>query len=163
VDDEGKELPTGETGNLWVKGDSAAAFYWKKHDLSKQVMVGEWLVTGDKYCADEKGYFTYCGRADDMLRVSGQWVSPVEVENALIGFPGVLEAAVVGHEDHDGLVKPKAFVVLSDKSGRITEDALRNFLREKIPGYRCPRWIEFVDDLPKTPTGKIQRFKLRAT
>lgn len=162
VDDAGKEVATGEIGNLWMKGDSAAAFYWKKHERTKSVMVGEWLVTGDKYYVDELGCFTYCGRADDMLRVSGQWVSPVEVENALIGFPGVLEAAVVGHEDSDGLIKPKAFVVLSSNSAQVTEDALRSFLREKIPGFKCPRWIEFVQELPKTPTGKIQRFKLRA-
>jgi benzoate-CoA ligase family protein len=161
VDDNGNEMPTGEIGNLWVKGDSAAAFYWKKHDRSKQVMIGEWLVTGDKYYVDERGYFTYCGRADDMLRVSGQWVSPVEVENVLIGFPGVLEAAVVGQQDSDGLIKPKACIVLSPNASGVTEDALRSFLRERIPGFKCPRWFEFVPDLPKTPTGKIQRFKLR--
>jgi len=161
VDDEGRELPLGEIGNLWVKGDSAAAFYWKKHDRSKRVMVGEWLVTGDKYTVDEKGLFTYCGRADDMLRVSGQWVSPVEVENALVGHPGVLEAAVVGHQDTDSLIKPKAYIVLSGGASNVSEESLRNFLRGKLAGYKCPRWFEFVNELPKTPTGKIQRFKLR--
>ena len=145
-----------------MKGDSAAAFYWKKHDLSKRTMVGEWLVTGDKYCVDEGGNYNYCGRADDMLKVSGQWVSPVEVESVLVGCPGVLEAAVVACQDDDGLVKPKAFIVQAGHSGDVTEESLRNLVREKLPGYKCPRWIEFVQELPKTPTGKIQRFKLRA-
>ena len=161
VDEEGNSLPRGELGNLWVKGDSAAAFYWRKHDLSKRTMVGEWLVTGDKYYVDEEGYYFYGGRADDMLKVAGQWVSPAEVENALLGFPGVLEAAVVGFEDDDGLVKPKAFLVLSAPADGSTEETLRNFLREKLPGFKCPRWFAFVGELPKTPTGKIQRFKLR--
>jgi benzoate-CoA ligase family protein len=161
VDDQGLELPNGEIGNLWVKGDSAAAFYWKKQERSKRVMIGEWLVTGDKYYVDEKGVFTYCGRADDMIKVSGQWVSPVEVENALIACPSVLEAAVVGHQDTDGLVKPKAFVVLKSQAASGSGEELRNFLHDKIPGYKCPRWFEFVRELPKTPTGKIQRFKLR--
>ena len=161
VDDAGYPVPAGEIGNLWVKGDSAAAFYWRKHDRSKRTMIGEWLVTGDKYCVDEAGYFTYCGRADDMLKVSGQWVSPVEVENVLVACQGVLEAAVVGQQDDDGLVKPKAIIVRSSHSGEVTEESLRNFLRQKLPGYKCPRWIEFVNELPKTPTGKIQRFKLR--
>jgi benzoate-CoA ligase len=162
VDAAGNAVPADEIGNLWVKGDSAAAFYWRKHDRSKGAMLGDWLVTGDKYCVDEEGYYNYCGRADDMLKVSGQWVSPVEVENALAGHPAVLEAAVVAHEDDDGLIKPKAYVVLNDQSGDVTTESLISFLREKIPGYKCPRWVEFVNDLPKTPTGKIQRFKLRA-
>ncbi|OFW25671.1 MAG: 4-hydroxybenzoate--CoA ligase [Acidobacteria bacterium RIFCSPLOWO2_02_FULL_59_13] len=167
VDDAGNALPGGELGNLWVKGDSAAAFYWRKHDLSKRIMIGEWLVTGDKYYVDEQGYHYYCGRSDDMLKVAGQWVSPAEVENALLGFPGVLEAAVVGLEDSDGLVKPKAFLVMKDTPGASTpgtnkDEELRNFLREKLAGFKCPRWFEYVSELPKTPTGKIQRFKLRA-
>ncbi|MBI4464915.1 MAG: benzoate-CoA ligase family protein [Acidobacteria bacterium] len=162
VDDAGNALPLGELGNLWVKGDSASAFYWRRHDLSKRTMVGEWTVTGDKYYVDEEGYFYYCGRSDDMMKVAGQWVSPAEVENALLGFPGVLEAAVVGLQDEDGLVKPKAFLIMKDRSDSVTEEALRNFLREKLPGYKCPRWFEFLSELPKTPTGKIQRFKLRA-
>ena len=161
VDDAGNSVPVGEIGNLWVKGESAAAFYWRKHERSKSTMTGEWMVTGDKYCVDHEGYYTYCGRADDMLKVSGRWVSPVEVENTIAGFPGVVEAAVVGQKDQDGLVKPKAFVVLSNSSAGVTEESLGNFLREKLPVYQCPCWIEFVPDLPKTPTGKIQRFKLR--
>ena len=163
ADDDGHALPQGEIGNLWVKGDSAAAFYWRKQEATKRTMIGEWLVTGDKYVVDDQGYFTYCGRSDDMLKVSGQWVSPVEVENALLGFPGVLEAAVVGQEDSDGLVKVKAYLVMKDKAGEGTEDALRNFLREKkVAGFKIPHWFEFVSELPKTATGKIQRFKLRA-
>jgi benzoate-CoA ligase len=163
VDDSGKELPHGEIGNLWIKGDSAAAFYWRKHEQTKRTMVGEWLVTGDKYLIDPEGYFCYCGRADDMLRVSGQWVSPVEVENALVGFPGVVEAAVVGQEDKDGLTKPKAYLVMNKPPEAGAEEALRKFLREKLPGFKCPQWFEFVTELPKTATGKIQRFKLRSS
>ncbi|MCH8266957.1 MAG: benzoate-CoA ligase family protein [Acidobacteria bacterium] len=162
VDDDGTEAAQGEIGNLWVKGDSAAAFYWRKQELTKRTMLGEWLVTGDKYTVDENGYFCYCGRADDMLKVAGQWVSPAEVENALLGFPGVLEAAVIGLEDNDGLIKPKAFLVMNQQAEAGTEESLRKFLREKLRGYKCPRWFEFVQELPKTPTGKIQRFKLRA-
>ncbi|MCH7979443.1 MAG: AMP-binding protein, partial [Acidobacteria bacterium] len=162
VDDDGTEAAQGEIGNLWVKGDSAAAFYWRKQELTKRTMLGEWLVTGDKYTVDENGYFCYCGRADDMLKVAGQWVSPAEVENALLGFPGVLEAAVIGLEDNDGLIKPKAFLVMNPQAEAGTEESLRKFLREKLRGYKCPRWFEFVQELPKTPTGKIQRFKLRA-
>ena len=162
VDDTGKELPAGELGNLWIKGDSAAAFYWRKHELTKRTMIGEWLITGDKYYVDPEGYFCYCGRSDDMLKVAGQWVSPAEVENALLGFPGVIEAAVVGLEDKDGLVKPKAFLVMNKQADGTTEEALRHFLREKLAGFKVPRWFEFVSELPKTPTGKIQRFKLRA-
>ncbi len=162
VDDDDREVPQGEIGNLWVKGDSAAAFYWRKQELTKRTMIGEWLVTGDKYTVDEKGYFCYCGRADDMLKVAGQWVSPAEVENALLGFPGVLETAVIGLEDNDGLVKPKAFLVMNQQAEAGTEESLRKFLKGKLRGYKCPHWFEFVQELPKTPTGKIQRFKLRA-
>jgi benzoate-CoA ligase len=161
VDDAGNDLPAGEIGNLWVKGDGAAAFYWRKQEQTKRTMVGEWLITGDKYYVDPEGYFCYCGRSDDMLKCAGQWVSPAEVENALLGFPGVVEAAIVGLEDNDGLVKPKAFVVLNKPADGSTEEALRHFLKGKLPGFKTPRWYEFVGELPKTPTGKIQRFKLR--
>jgi len=155
-------MPPGEIGNLWIKGDSAAAFYWRRHERSKQTMVGEWLVTGDKYYIDPEGYFYYCGRADDMLRCSGQWVSPVEVENVLVSHSAILEAAVVGIEDGDGLVKPKAFVVLKADAHAPGEEDLRTYLRERLAGYKVPRWFAFVDGLPKTATGKIQRFKLRS-
>jgi benzoate-CoA ligase family protein len=161
-DDSGQELPAGEIGNLWVRGDSAAAFYWRKHERTKKTMVGEWMVTGDKYYVDPEGYFTYCGRADDMLRCSGQWVSPVEIENLLITHSAILEAAVIGAEDSDGLIKPKAFLVLKQDADPPKEEELRMFLKSKLAGYKIPRWCEFVEALPKTATGKIQRFKLRS-
>ncbi|MBI4591295.1 MAG: benzoate-CoA ligase family protein [Candidatus Rokubacteria bacterium] len=163
VDDEGKPVPRGEVGNLRVKGDSTMAYYWNKHEKTKASLFGEWIATGDKYYQDEDGFFWYCGRADDMLKVSGIWVSPVEVENTLVGHPAVLEAAVVGKEDTDKLVKPKAYVVLKDTytGSPELEAELKGFVKDKIAPYKYPRWIEFVGELPKTATGKIQRFKLR--
>jgi benzoate-CoA ligase len=164
VDDEGKPVPRGEVGNLRVKGDSIMAYYWGKHEKTKASLFGEWIATGDKYYQDEDGYFWYCGRSDDMLKVGGIWVSPVEVENTLVGHAAVLEAAVVGKEDTDKLVKPKAYVVLKDTytaSAEIEAD-LKAFVKDKIAPYKYPRWIEFVSELPKTATGKIQRFKLRS-
>lgn len=161
VGDDGCEVPAGQIGNLWMKGDSSAPFYWRKHNLTKRTMVGEWVFTGDKFYADRDGYYYFCGRADDMLKVSGYWVSPAEVENALLGFTGVLEAAVISQRDENGLMKPKAFVVMDDRAASGVEEELRNFLRAKLPGYKCPQWFAFVNELPKTPTGKIQRFKLR--
>lgn len=163
VDEEGMPVPDGEVGNLWVKGESCSPFYWNKHDETKQAMRGEWFVSGDKYYRDEEGHYWYCGRSDDMLKAGGIWVSPVEVENTLIEHPAVLEAGVVGQEDDDGLIKPKAFVVLAQ--GHEASDALpqelMDFVRGKIAAYKRPRWVEFVPSLPKTATGKIQRFKLR--
>ena len=163
VDDDGEELGRGETGNLWVAGDSCAAYYWNKHEKSKAAFKGDWYVTGDKYHVDADGYFTYEGRSDDMLKVSGQWVSPAEVEAALIEHPAVLECGVVGMKDKDELVKPKAFVLL--KNGRQPSEELaeelKSFVKGKITPYKYPRWIEFVPELPKTVTGKIQRYKLR--
>ena len=161
LDDNGTAQPPGEIGNLWIKGDSAAAFYWRKHQRSKQTMVGEWLVTGDKYYIDPEGYFVYCGRADDLLRCSGQWVSPIEVENAMVAHPAILESAVVGAEDTDGLTKPKAYIVLKQGVDSPSAEELRSFLRERLAGHKVPRWFEFVNELPKTATGKIQRFRLR--
>jgi benzoate-CoA ligase len=163
VDDDGRPVPKGEIGNLRVKGDSTMAFYWNKHDKTKDTLFGHWIQTGDKYYQDEDGYYWYAGRADDMLKVGGIWVSPVEVEGTLIKHPAVLEAAVVGHEDTDRLVKPRAFVVLKDAAageGALAEE-LKAFVKDKIAPYKYPRWIEFVSELPKTATGKIQRFKLR--
>ncbi len=163
VDEAGGELPPGEIGDLLVCGDSIAASYWNKHARTKQAFVGEWFRSGDKYYRDAEGYYWYCGRSDDMLKVGGQWVAPAEVEAALIQHPAVLEAAVVGRTDKDELVKPHAFVVL--KSGHAPSDAhaqeLQAFVRDKIAAYKYPRWIEFVEELPKTATGKIQRFRLR--
>ncbi len=163
VDDDGRPVPDGEIGNLWVKGDSSSPFYWNKHEQTKFAMRGEWFVSGDKYRRDEAGDYWYSGRSDDMLKAGGIWVSPVEVENTLIEHPAVLEAGVVGRDDDDGLVKPKAFVVLAEGhegSDALAED-LTDFVREKIAAYKRPRWYEFIDSLPKTATGKIQRFKLR--
>jgi benzoate-CoA ligase len=139
------------------------ASYWNKHEKTKSTLHGHWIETGDKYYQDQDGYFWYCGRGDDMLKVGGIWVSPVEVENTLVGHPAVLEAAVVGHEDEERLVKPKAFVVLKDghSPSPALEADLKAFVKDKIAPYKYPRWIEFVSDLPKTATGKIQRFKLR--
>jgi len=162
VDDDGRPVPRGEIGNLLIKGDSICAYYWNKHQATRRRILGEWIRTGDKYHVDEDGYFWYAGRDDDMLKVSGQWVSPSEVESAIVEHPRVLECAVVGCEDSDTLVKPKAFVVLKD--GPAGEDLARDiqeFVKGRIAPYKYPRWIEFVDELPKTATGKIQRFKLR--
>ncbi|HEY7677044.1 MAG TPA: benzoate-CoA ligase family protein [Candidatus Methylomirabilis sp.] len=163
TDDEGRELPAGEIGNLMLKGDSVAACYWNKHEQSKRTFQGEWLFTGDKYSKDADGYFWFAGRANDMLKVGGIWVSPAEVEAALIAHPAVLEAAVVGNPDEHGLIKPKAFVVLKpghDGGGGL-EAEMKAFVKERIAPYKYPRWITFVPELPKTATGKIQRFKLR--
>jgi len=163
VDDAERELPAGESGNLWVSGDSACAYYWNKHEKTKATIRGAWVVTGDKYHLDLDGSYIYDGRSDDMMKVSGQWVSPAEVEAALMEHPAVLECGVVGVKDQDELLKPKAFVLL--KTGHHGTDALgdelRAFVKGRITPYKYPRWIEFVDELPKTATGKIQRFKLR--
>jgi benzoate-CoA ligase family protein len=163
VDDAGQPVPAGEIGNLRVKGDSIMAYYWNQHEKTKDALLGHWIQTGDKYYKDDDGHFWYCGRADDMLKVGGIWVSPVEVENTLVAHPAVLETAVVGAEDTDRLVKPRAYVVLKDghaASAALTAE-LQAFVKERIAPYKYPRWIEFVSELPKTATGKIQRFKLR--
>jgi benzoate-CoA ligase family protein len=163
TDENGMEVPAGEIGDLLISGDSAAPFYWNKHEKSKHTMRGEWMFTGDKYHVDADGYFWYDGRSDDMLKVGGVWVSPIEVESALIEHPAVLESAVVGAKDEAGLVKTKAFVVLKQGysgSPQLTQE-LQDFVKSRIAPYKYPRTIEFVGDLPKTVTGKIQRYKLR--
>ena len=163
VDEEGRDAPANEVGDLLIKGDSICAFYWNKHEKTKETIQGEWIRTGDKYLRDEDGYFWYQGRSDDMLKVGGMWVSPVEVENALAEHPAVLESAVVGVADREGLTKPKAYIVLKDGhegSPDLSAD-LQNFVRDRIGVYKYPRWIEFVSELPKTATGKTQRYKLR--
>jgi len=163
LDDEGAPVAPGEIGNLWISGDSICAAYWNQHEKTKNTIEGHWIRTGDKYTQDADGYFWYAGRSDDMLKVGGLWVSPVEVESALISHPSVFECGVVGHEDHDALQKPMAFVVLrpglaaSPELGR----ELQQFVRERLAEYKRPRWVEFVAELPKTATGKIQRFRLR--
>jgi benzoate-CoA ligase len=163
VDEEGREVGTDEVGTLLVRGDSAAPFYWNKHRKTQQTMLGEWLNTGDKFRCDADGYFWFSGRADDMLKVGGIWVSPIEVENALAEHEAVLETAVVGAMDSDELVKPKAYVLLRQGHTASAQlaTALQEFVKHKIAHYKYPRWIEFVEELPKTATGKIQRFKLR--
>jgi benzoate-CoA ligase len=163
VDDEGREVPVGEVGNLMVKGDANAPYYWNKHEQTKRMMQGEWLKTGDTYYRDAQGYYWYCGRSDDMMKVGGLWVSPIEIENTLMEHPAVLESGVIGNTDGDGLIKPKAFVLLKSEFSASAElkVELQNHVKSKLAPYKYPRWIEFVDDLPKTVTGKIQRFRLR--
>ncbi|HEX6609204.1 MAG TPA: benzoate-CoA ligase family protein, partial [Hyphomicrobiaceae bacterium] len=163
VDDAGAAVPDGEVGELLVKGPSASDGYWNQREKSRRTFEGEWTRSGDKYTRDAEGYYTYQGRTDDMFKVSGIWVSPFEVESALITHEAVLEAAVVPQEDADGLLKPKAFVVL--KPGVVADANLAPALQEQVKTragpWKYPRWIEFADSLPKTATGKIQRFKLR--
>jgi benzoate-CoA ligase family protein len=165
VDDDGAIVTKpGEMGELQVRGPTSAMMYWNNREQSRSTFVGEWTRSGDKYVEDDDGYFVYCGRRDDMLKVSGIYVSPFEVEGVLQSHPDVLEAAVVGWPDTDRLIKPKAFVVL--KSQGSADDALarrlQDYCKEKLAAYKYPRWLEFRSDLPKTATGKIQRFKLRA-
>ena len=163
LDDQRERVAPGEIGHLWISGDSTCAGYWNQHEKTKSTIEGEWLRTGDKYSQDAAGYFWYAGRADDMLKVGGLWVSPVEVENALIEHPAVLECGVVGREDRDALVKPAAYVVLRAGVEGTPDLAteLQQCVREKLAEYKRPRWVEFLPELPKTSTGKIQRFKLR--
>ena len=163
LDENGSPTPLGEIGNLWIKGDSVCAFYWNQHAKTKNTIEGHWLRTGDKYTQDADGFYWYAGRSDDMLKVGGLWVSPVEVENALVAHGSVLECGVVGREDRDGLVKPMAFVVLRDGTPSSPELAkeLQQFVRERLAEYKRPRWVEFLPELPKTATGKTQRFRLR--
>jgi 4-hydroxybenzoate-CoA ligase len=162
VDEAGNDVEAGGLGELLVRGASAADGYWNQRDKSRATFEGEWTRTGDKYELTADGRYVYCGRTDDMFKVSGIWVSPFEVEQALIAHPRVLEAAVVAARDADGLEKPKAFIVLKEAGApEGLEDALRKFVKERVGMWKYPRWIEFVSDLPKTATGKIQRFKLR--
>jgi benzoate-CoA ligase family protein len=163
VDDDDQPVPQGEIGNLLVKGDSTCALYWNKHEKTKDTIEGHWIRTGDKYSEDADGFYWYAGRGDDMLKVGGIWVSPIEVENALIEHAAVLEAGVVGREDHDRLVKPLAYVVCAAGHTPSPELAreLQDFVRSRLAEYKRPRWVEFVAELPKTGTGKTQRFKLR--
>jgi benzoate-CoA ligase family protein len=164
VDDAGNAVPRGEIGNLWVKSPTAALSYLHQYDKSRLAFRGEWVFTGDKYSIDEDGYYWHAGRSDDMLKVGGIWVSPTEVESTLMHHASVLECAVVGAPDQSDLIKPKAFVTLQPSHSASDElaQALIAYCREQMADYKRPRWIEFVDELPKTATGKIQRFKLRA-
>jgi benzoate-CoA ligase len=163
LDQDGKPAPVNKPGDLYLKGDSIAHCYWNMHEKNKEKIVGEWLNTGDKYYQDEEGYLWYFGRSDDMLKVGGIWVSPIEVEYTLLEHDDVLEVAVIGVEDENGLVKPKAYVVLkqSVSPSKELEEKLKEHVKSRLAHYKYPRYIEFVDEIPKTATGKIQRFKLR--
>jgi benzoate-CoA ligase len=156
----GGPVPDGEPGDLYIHGPSAAMMYWGNRAKTRDTFQGGWTKSGDKYVHNADGSYTYSGRSDDMLKVGGIYVSPFEVEATLVQHPAVLEAAVIGKEDDEGLIKSKAFVVL--KSGASADEAeLKAFVKERLAPYKYPRFIEFVSDLPKTATGKIQRFKLR--
>ena len=158
--DDGGPVPDGEPGDLYIHGPSAAMMYWGNRQKTRDTFQGEWTRSGDKYLRNADGSYTYSGRSDDMLKVSGIYVSPFEVEATLVQHPAVLEAAVIGVPDAEGLTKTKAFVVL--KQGASATDAeLKAFVKDKLAPYKYPRQIVFVSDLPKTATGKIQRFKLR--
>ncbi|MGH7356939.1 MAG: benzoate-CoA ligase family protein [Candidatus Rokuibacteriota bacterium] len=162
-DDAGRPVPDGTVGHLLIKGPTTAPYYWNRRERTRATMLGEWLRTGDMFARDADGWFTFAGRSDDMLKVAGQWVAPAEVEALLCEHSGVLEAGVVGIEDAHGLVRPRAFVVLKD-GWKPTEDvrrAIRDVVARRAPAYKVPAELEFVADLPKTATGKVQRFRLR--
>ncbi|HYM23170.1 MAG TPA: benzoate-CoA ligase family protein, partial [Vicinamibacterales bacterium] len=163
LDDQKQTVAAGEIGTLWISGDSVCDGYWNKHEKTKETIEGRWIRTGDKYSQDVDGFYWYAGRSDVMLKVGGQWVSPIEVEGALVAHPAVLECGVVGREDRDALVKPMAFVVLRDAGAANEQLALelQQFVRDRVAEYKRPRWVRFVSELPKTATGKIQRFRLR--
>jgi benzoate-CoA ligase len=160
VDETGQDLADGEVGALWVRAASTALYYWNNREQTKRAFEGQWLRTGDRYLRDRQGFFWYQGRTDDVFKVSGQWVSPNEIESCLLSHPGVLECAVVGAADSDGLIKPKAFVVRKAAAGLKAEE-LQALVKERLQPYKYPRWVTFVDELPKTASGKIQRYLLR--
>ena len=163
IDEDNQEVRPGQVGNLIVKGDCIAVGYWNKHHKTVSAFKGEWYATGDQFSVDEDGYFWYSGRSDDMVKVGGIWVSPIEVENILLEYPSVAECAVVGQMDQNGLLKTAAFVVLSTgvQGDEEMTTKLIEHLREKAAPYKIPRWIHYHDELPKTATGKTQRYKLR--
>lgn len=163
VDETGTDVPRGAIGELYVEGPTSAAFYWNNRDLSRRTFLGPWTRSGDRYKETEDGFYVFCGRSDDMLKVGGVFVSPVEVEGALQTHSLVQEVAVVGQEDEHGLVKPKAYVVLKPDAtaGEETARLLQRHVKDSLAPYKYPRWIEFLPELPRTATGKIQRFKLR--
>ncbi len=163
LDENGQAVDDGEMGNLFIKGDSVCSCYWNQHEKTKQTIQGNWLRTGDKYYRDADGYFWYVGRSDDMMKVKGMWVSPIEIESTLLEHPSVQEAAVVARNDDNQLSKPAAFVVLKAGSKACPELAedLKNLVAAKLTSYKRPQWIDFIPELPKTATGKVQRFRLR--
>jgi benzoate-CoA ligase family protein len=163
VGEDGAPVARGEVGSLLIRGDSTCAFYWNRHELTKSTIEGHWIRTGDHYYQDEDGYYWFTGRSDDMLKVGGLWVSPTELEHALLEHPSVLACGVVGRPDQDGLAKPLAYVVARkdiDPTPALAAE-LQQFARTRLADYKRPRWVEFVDALPTTATGKVQRFKLR--
>jgi benzoate-CoA ligase family protein len=163
IDDDGRAVAPGEIGNLLIKGDSTCTGYWNQHEKTKATFEGHWFRTGDKYHQDEEGYFWYAGRANDLFKVNGRWLSPTEVESALIAHPAIREAAVVARDDESGLTKVAAYVAVNDDvtPGDQLIRELKDWVGERIGAYKRPRWIEFLPELPKTATGKLQRFKLR--
>jgi acyl-coenzyme A synthetase/AMP-(fatty) acid ligase len=163
IGEDGANVPDGGIGTLWVKGESNARCYWNNPEKTGKTMVGDWLNTGDMYYVDPDGYFVNAGRADDMLKVGGQWCSPIEIEAKLLEHPKVREAGVVGQTDENSLIRPAAYLVLANREDETEAmvDELQRLCREHLPSFKCPRWINFVSELPKTVTGKIQRFKLR--
>lgn len=161
VGEHDEEVADGEIGELLVCGPSSPEGYWNRREKSKSTFVGHWTRTGDKYERNAEGRFIYCGRSDDMFKVSGIWLSPFEVEQALIEHPAVLEAAVVARRDEQGLEKPAAYIILKEGADASVTDELKDYVKDKIGMWKYPRWIEVIDELPKTATGKIQRFKLR--
>ena len=163
IDDEGQDVPTGVVGNLMVRGESTALFYLHQSEKTRHTFRGEWLFTGDQYLQDEDGYYWHQGRSDDMLKVGGLWVSPAEIESVLSAHEAVSECAVVGHYDHVGLLKPKAFVSLHDEVAS-SDEVLAELVKlcaKSLDAHKRPRWLEFIDELPRTATGKLQRFRLR--
>jgi benzoate-CoA ligase len=163
VNADNEQVKTGDMGTLRIKGDSAALCYWNAHENSKETFAGDWCTTGDQFHVDEEGYYWYHGRTDEMLKVSGVFVAPAEIENCLLQHQAVLECAVVGHQD-DGLVKPKAFIVLRNefRPGEGLAEEIKQYVKTQIAIYKYPRWIEFVDSLPKNDRGKIDRKRLKA-
>jgi benzoate-CoA ligase len=163
VDENGRDVPDGEVGSLLIKGDSVCACYWNQHDKTKETIQGHWIRTGDKYYRDPDGYYWYVGRNDDMMKVKGMWVSPIEIEGVLLEHPMVQEAAAIGNADGNQLLKPAAYLVLKqgvNETPQLIEE-IRQHLLSKLAGHKCPQRFEVVKELPKTATGKIQRYKLR--
>ena len=163
VEEDGSEVPTGEIGELMIRGPSSAEGYWNQRAKSLRTFVGEWTRTGDKYLRDDDGYYLYCGRTDDMFKVGGNWVSPFEVESAIVEHEAALEAAVIARADDAGNLKPVAYVVAAEgvETGEALAAALKEHVKSRLELWKYPRWVEFVPELPKTATGKVQRFKLR--
>jgi benzoate-CoA ligase family protein len=163
VDEHGNPVPAEDIGDLLIRGDSTCAAYWNQHEKTKETFIGHWFRTGDKYRQDRDGYFWYAGRSDDLFKVNGRWLSPTEVESALIAHPAVQEAAVVARDDECGLAKPAAYVVINGAHAPSDQLVceLKEWVAQKLGGYKQPHWIEFLSEIPKTATGKLQRFKLR--